>query len=158
LCCDGTLFDMIQAAPEEDERLRDLKIETSEHSGKRYFAMPCRFSCEGRCTIYADRFKTCHSFRCKVLSDYQSGALTSDQAQEKVRTALKLRADVASCDPSAARVSERKRLRAESVPPDKGRRPLLLKIVALDYFLDMHFRTENPQVARGQDANLTIRP
>jgi hypothetical protein len=143
---------MFQTAPEEKERLRELGIETSELSGKRYFGMPCRFSCEGRCTIYADRFKTCHSFRCKVLRDYESGVITRNQAQGKVRTA--------SCDPSTARLSERIRLRAETADQSEERRMLLLKMAALDYFLDMHFRIKNPQVVRGEDAtsNLTIRP
>jgi hypothetical protein len=66
----------------------------------------------------------------------------------------------ASCDPSTARLSERIRLRAETADQSEERRMLLLKMAALDYFLDMHFRIKNPQVVRGEDAtsNLTIRP
>jgi len=85
--------------------------------------MPCQFACEGRCS---------HSFRCKVLRDFESGALTRDEAQEKVRTPLTLRADFEICDAIAVRLSERIRLRHELVEWSEARRLLLLKMAALD--------------------------
>lgn len=152
---------MIKAAPEEEERLRRLEIPTSEMNGKRYFAMPCQFTCEGRCGIYADRFRSCRSFRCKVLRDFESGAVTQKEAREKIATALRLRSEAAACDPAAVRLSERIRLRDEPArTTDNRRSELLLKMAALDYFLDMHFRTKKPQVVRGEvaAADHIIRP
>lgn len=123
-----------------------LGLSLSEENGKHYFDHPCRFSVAGCCTIYDQRFTKCRTFRCKLLRAYQSGEISRERAQEKVRAALLLRSAVEMEEPSAVLMSERLRLRGDASTSTQ-RPQLLLKMMALDYYLDKNFRNKNPQVA-----------
>lgn len=126
--------------------MTSLGLSLSEENGKHYFNLPCRFANSGCCTIYDQRFTKCRTFRCKLLRAYQSGEISRERAQEKVRAALMLRSAVEMEEPSAVLMTERLRLRGDASKSTQ-RPQLLLKMMALDYYLDKNFRNKNPQVA-----------
>lgn len=144
LCCDGTIYPAARAQPEERERLTQAGLVYFVHGGKSWFEHPCRFSKKGRCTIYhQERFAVCSRFRCKLLRAYQSGEIDREQAREKVRHALELRTAVTERAPGAARWRPRQELRQDL--ESNGRDPaLLLRIIALDYYMDKWFRKPKP--------------
>ncbi len=154
LCCDGTLYERARAERYEEERLVQCGLKVSNDSGQGYFGLPCHFFESGRCGIYDDRFTKCRTFRCKLLRGYQSGTISRSEAMEKVRHAMALRSAVEAEEPSAVQVAERKSLRSE-LGKTRRRPALLLKLMALDYYLDRHFRNKNPQVV--QDASAPSR-
>ncbi len=153
LCCDGTIYDKARAQPHEVERMTALGLATLEDQGKLHFQHPCRFSSEGKCTIYDDRFTICHTFKCKLLTAYQAGDIGLDEARDKIGQALRLRSVVAAEEPAAARHGERRRLLAELAQTSRRVR-LQLDIVALDFFIDRWFRKDK-SAARG---SVTIGP
>ena len=145
MCCDGTMYSMGKAEPGEESRIAAHGLSLIEHDGQRYFSMPCRHSCEGRCAIYDDRFAKCRSYKCKLLQDYQRGETGPEAAHEIVRTALQLRSDALAAHRDAGLSTERTRLRSE-LGRSKDHRDLVLRMAALDYFLDVHFRNKEMQV------------
>ena len=95
LCCDGTLFSSVDVAPGEAEGLpvvaegRKLKV-----------LQPCPAH-DGRCSVYADRPRSCREFSCVPLDAVESGAMTLAEATGLLRRA------------KAQSVSVRARLRGE---------------------------------------------
>ncbi|MFN3389526.1 MAG: YkgJ family cysteine cluster protein [Allosphingosinicella sp.] len=148
LCCDGTLFDHAKAEPEELSRLAEAGLETYEVEGKPRFRLPCARLSGTRCTIYAERFTICRSYRCALLRDYLGGAVTLDEAREAVGTAKALQAKVAARAPEAVKPIPRRALTRQTAgwssiadPAERVEAARLhLDLVALERFLDGRFR------------------
>ena len=151
MCCDGTMYSMGKAEPGEESRIAAHGLSLIEHDGQRYFSMPCRHSCEGRCAIYEERFAKCRSYKCKLLKEYQLGGTSPEAAHEIVQTALELRSDALAAHPDAGLSTDRTRLRSE-FGRSKDHRDLVLRMAALDYYLDVHFRNKELQVTPEQRA------
>ena len=145
LCCDGTIYPAARAQPEERERLTDAGLVFFVQGGKSWFEHPCRFSKKGSCTIYdQERFAVCSRFRCKLLRAYESGEVDLEQARTKVRHALKLRKAVKERAPGSGKWRPRQEMRQE-LESTRRDPALLLRIIALDYYLDKWFRKPKPQ-------------
>lgn len=144
------MFAKARAELDEEERMTSLGLSLCEENGKHYFDHPCRFSVAGCCTIYDQRFTKCRTFRCKLLRAYQSGQISRADALKKVRAAIALRSAVEVEEPSAVLITERLRLR-EQLGQSNERPDLLLKMMALDYYLDRNFRNKNLQVAQTKE-------
>lgn len=150
LCCDGTLFSRGKLAKDEEGAIEAVGGEVSREEGQAHFQQPCRFHCEGRCTIYANRWAACRRFRCALLRRYQAEEISLQEARSTVETALELIASVKANDPAAVFVIERRRLRRELAAQldapiadeqhSTARR--LLNIIALDTFLERCFRNK----------------
>lgn len=144
LCCDGTIFSKARAEPEEEQRLTDAGLEFFDDGEKHWFRHPCRFSKDGLCTIYdQQRFTVCGAYRCTLLKAYQRGEVSREEALGTVQRALALRAEVAAEEPSAVLWTERQRLRGE-LERSRERPRLLLKMTALDYWLNRWFHNSRP--------------
>jgi hypothetical protein len=140
LCCDGTIYWRANAQPDEEQRLTEAGLEVIREGDKQWFVHPCRFSDNGMCTIYdQERFHVCHTFRCKLLKAYQAGEVGLAEARATVEKALALRSEVAAEEPSARLWKVRRELGRE-LQQTKERPRTLLKIAALDYFIDRWFR------------------
>lgn len=140
LCCDGTINAMAEARPDEEEALKSAGLSIFESGGKQWFALPCRFSEQGRCTIYDQRFKVCRVWRCKLLESYQAGETSRDEALRRVKVTVGLRAAVAQDEERAVLWTERQKLRVEL--ESSNERPVLkLNMAALDYCIDRWFKT-----------------
>lgn len=139
LCCDGTIFERERAEAGEVGRLKIEGLSVIEESGTFYFEHPCRYANCGRCMIYEERFSVCRTFRCKLLASYQAGEISREGALEKVQEALALRSAVTDQAPAAGEWKKRQTLRSE-LAVTHARPQLLLRLVALDYYLDRWFR------------------
>ena len=155
LCCDGTLYSFARAEDDEKEGLAAIGLSLTEHEGKSYFRLPCtKVSC-GRCTIYEDRFTICRSFSCALLKRYEAGEIGPIEARETVADPTRLVAAVTADDPAAASHESRKRIRnalaEECASGSEARRRTLaarlLRIVALDEFLERRFRNRKDEAA-----------
>lgn len=148
LCCDGTLFDHAKAEEEELARLEAAGMDVFRGEDSLRFRQPCPAYKGACCSIYADRFATCRSFRCALLRRLEAGEVDLGQAQETVRTAKELLARVEAHSPGSrqrharrALVAEREAALRRSPDPDTAR--AYLDLVALGELLDTRFR--NPK-------------
>ncbi len=145
MCCDGTLFERATTRPQEADRLRGFGLTIL--ADEAHFALPCHLLDGSRCTIYADRFRICRTFRCSLLTALDAGRVTADRAIALVAEAKRLRADVARIDPAAVQVRHRRERIADSagwasVSDAQQRRrdaETYLRLSTLDRFLRKHF-------------------
>jgi hypothetical protein len=152
MCCNGTIYWMAKVTPGEEPGIEAQGLELMEEQGTTYFRLPCHHEECGRCTIYADRFDICRSFRCHLLRDYQGGLVDLAEARRRVETALQLVDAVKSDDPAAANAFNRREIRESLARPVPGeteaarseRARRLLNIIALDTCLERWFRNQKP--------------
>lgn len=161
LCCDGTLYVRAQVKPGEESRMVESGLELLTHQGRPFFRQPCpHYSC-GRCSIYDQRYRTCRSFRCKLLKRYHAGEIDLNEARSKIEGAFEVlreaKAEEPSADLSAERVRLRRELSKQLLGLDQNERgPVarrLLKLVAADVYLDRWFREEESSSQEGGDSN-----
>ena len=91
LCCDGSLFaDVELSGTDETSRLEVLGLEiedaAEDHHG--LLLQPCRALKGTRCSVYAHRPECCRTFECHLLQEVRRGAVTADQAKQKIVDAL----------------------------------------------------------------------
>jgi uncharacterized protein len=141
LCCDGTLFDRAKAEPDERERLTDSGLTVFADSQGDKFRLPCPHLSGCACTIYARRFTICRSFQCKLLQGVNESVIGIEPALETVARAKQLVQQVAAADPGLTQLSRRREEIRQGPPAgDAGRGKTFLEMLALDRFLDRHFR------------------
>jgi Fe-S-cluster containining protein len=161
LCCDGTLHSRTTVKGADEQAVRAAGLEIQSHGDKRSFAQPCLHHSCGSCAIYAARPRVCRTYRCKLLVDFEGGAISRAAAREKVATAKSLvervnEIDGASKTP-AARSALAHRLRDRLTQADGSDRlnlsGALLKLAKLEYFLNRWFldneKTGNSSSAGG---------
>jgi hypothetical protein len=150
LCCDGTVFEKAKVRPGDEAGLKKHGMSVVTENGTPFFLLPCRHHECGRCTIYAERFSTCHNFKCALLTSFEAGEITLEDAQQKVAKALRLRSEIAADDPGAAVWTQRQRSKAE-LASSRANPRLLLTMIALDRYLDTWFRKRRKTDADTQD-------
>ena len=146
LCCDGTLFNRAKTSFEEAPRVRSHGLEV--YPDETHFALPCPRLDGTACTIYADRFRVCRTFRCKLLRGVDAGEISLDRATALVAEAKRLRGFAQQRDPVAGQAEPRRqRLLAvidwntRSDPNDRRTAAAAyLSFVAMERFADAHFR------------------
>ncbi len=92
-CCDGTLFG--------DARLTDADSAAAiaaagvalSGDGEK-FLQPCPAYRDGKCGLYGARFQVCRVYRCRLLSDFETGELPFEAARERIATTRAAVADV----------------------------------------------------------------
>jgi Fe-S-cluster containining protein len=91
LCCDGSLFADAELASRETAALDVLgvEIEDSDQGDPAVLVQPCAAFKGKRCSIYPHRPGCCRTFECRLLKQAESGAISADQAKEKIANALK---------------------------------------------------------------------
>jgi len=89
LCCNGTLFGLVDVAEDEIERVtkRGLVLHPSLSAA----VLPCPKHVEATgCSIYADRPAACHRYSCGVLEAAENGNKSVEQQVDKVRRTIAL--------------------------------------------------------------------
>jgi len=117
LCCDGTLF---SHASREGGGPRAAALPPAE--GKPgAFRQPCAAFCATGCSIYEDRPTTCRTFDCTVLTAFQKGRITRDDALEAINELKSRRARVAAAlgEPDSGEVMTKARAAAEGTMSDE---------------------------------------
>ncbi len=152
MCCDGTLFSRVKAAPDEEPGLAEIGFALAEIDGHQWFSQPCPMSNCGSCAIYESRPATCRRYRCDLLKAFEAAEIEYDEAVKKIASAKSLLAAVVADDPAACQDRHRmdcwRRYADALAAGDAQERdevgPKLLRVVALESFLRRWFR--NPDV------------
>lgn len=156
LCCDGTLFVRGKLTPEEASRTDAAhKFAAGPKGDEISFRQPCIHFDGSACRIYSDRYATCREYQCELLKAHMDGSVDSFAARARIARARELIAMVTVGDPDARTWAVRQKRWAELTDAVKsasgaergvlGRR--LLNIVALETFLDRHFRKKAAEPA-----------
>ena len=146
LCCDGTLFNRAKTSPAEAARVRGYGL--SVYPDEKHFALPCHHLDGTACTIYADRFEICRSFRCRLLRAVDADEVTRERADAAVVEAKRLRAVAAAKSPGSeiaeTRVAVLNGLADWAKRPDPDERraaaETYLALAALERFVEANFR------------------
>ncbi len=157
LCCDGTLFNRAKTSPAEAPRVRSFGVEV--YASETHFVLPCPRLDGTACTIYAERFTVCRTFRCALLKKVESGEVDRSRADALVAEAKRLRG-AATARYSAAgnatargqRILETADWASRADPVDRaGAAQTYLALAALERFVQNHFRLP-PKSALAPDA------
>ena len=153
LCCDGTLFGKVPlSAADSQLPLQAAGIEIQRAETETFFKLPCAAYQNKCCQVYRDRPASCRNYRCLLLKNYESGAVSWAEAQQKITRAVALIAalngSVQRADPAMMRASlfDLSRLLPEaaemSAQPELRKKygPLMLQIAALSAYLQTHFQ------------------
>jgi Fe-S-cluster containining protein len=104
LCCQGTLHDLVPLDEDELERAARLRLPLYESPLRLAFRLPCPRLDDRRCTVYADRPRTCQSYACGVLRAYGAGEIDEPTALSRIERLREEAARVArGAGPEAAR-------------------------------------------------------
>lgn len=148
MCCSGALFDRARAGADEIERMKNRGLRVFADSTADRFGLPCPMLSGTACTIYEERFSVCRTFECKLLTAANAGTIALEDARGTVAKAKEMIARVSAADPKMVQAEARHRWFREGPPTgDVERGRAFLELLALDQFLDRHFR--NKPVNRG---------
>jgi Fe-S-cluster containining protein len=95
LCCDGTLFRVVQLKPQDDVHtlmMAGIAVMTDDNAGR--FRQPCA-AYQGCCRIYASRPSACRAYQCHLLKRYSNGAVTRTEAGAQIANLRLLREQLA---------------------------------------------------------------
>src|SRR3989442_1734862 len=92
LCCDGSLFADVELANTDEAsalEVMGLEIDDADEDEGGLLLQPCRALKGRRCSIYPHRPGCCRTFECRLLQEVKRGAVSIEQAKEKIAEALK---------------------------------------------------------------------
>ncbi|MBC2604763.1 YkgJ family cysteine cluster protein [Pelagicoccus albus] len=94
LCCDGSLFDNVRLAADEDvAKLKSEGLPVKLSRAKipvAFFTQPCRaLNSDCVCQVYEARPMQCRSFECRVFKEAVAGQIDFDKAHRLVSKARK---------------------------------------------------------------------
>lgn len=140
LCCMGIIHANAVLDSDEVETARDLGLQIRP-TERPLFALPCPRLAGTACSIYEQRPRVCARYKCQLLQDVESGEASSARALETVAEAHRLLAEVRMLAPARDYQDIREQaLRADGDEADSVH--LRLRVTALDYYLDKHFRND----------------
>ena len=148
----GALHNRARLDADEIEWAADigLPLSTAEDPA---FSLPCPKLVDRKCSIFHSRPRVCPRYRCQLLRDTESGHVDLPTALGLVEQAhLLFRSAMASLtSESLAEARRRTRytpladLLSSSAAPKQALVEERLRVVALDVFLDRHFRNDKDQ-------------
>lgn len=149
LCCMGVLHP--RAVLEEDEvaAARAIGLPVLDNTERPLFALPCPKLCGTACTIFGQRPRVCSRYRCQQLRDVEAGVTSLAGALAHVRTAKAMLDRLLSVLPEELRHRSVRSLIFEDAQlvaaldhlPQQQRMELKLSAIALQLYLDKHFRS-----------------
>ena len=95
LCCQGVLHDLVPLEDDELERAARLRLPLLESPLRLAFRLPCPRLEQRRCTVYAERPKTCASYACGVLEAFGAGEIDEPTALSRIERVKEQSAEVA---------------------------------------------------------------
>ena len=135
----------------EEADLSGQGFELFDRDGELNFRMPCTMLCDGLCSIYSSRPKTCRDFRCKLLKRHRLGELQAGEGQSRVEMAKQLKEAVVSRDPTGAYDGPRQilwhelatELKSAPLPEREDLAGRLLAVASLETYLRQWFRDDS---------------
>jgi len=92
MCCNGTLFGRTGLKPSgANPDWPKFIIQTI--SDDEMLPQPCAALENGSCKIYPSRPRACQKFKCNLLKEYASGAITIEEALKVIRNTKNFRSD-----------------------------------------------------------------
>lgn len=92
LCCDGTIFTQARLNYEDAPTACKAKgIELIEVGGNDSIYLPCSRLTNKTCSIYRDRPSVCKNYKCKLLTAYETGQTTYENAISLIISVTNLR-------------------------------------------------------------------
>lgn len=148
LCCQGPLYNWAELKPDELELADELSLRVVAYDGQPGIGLPCSCLDGARCTVYEQRPRVCRDFACNLLLGLRSGAVSLDEALDRVGEAHGLLEEIERQVPQDAlkrvweRIAERWDLRDLQRLLAEGEidAATVMAIVSLDVHLDKHFR------------------
>jgi Fe-S-cluster containining protein len=110
LCCQGALHDLVPLDEDELERAHTLRLPVVESPLRLAFRLPCPRLDERRCTVYAERPRTCASYACDLLRAYGAGEVSEATARGRIEQVREQSAEVARRAGEASRAEAAARL------------------------------------------------
>lgn len=146
LCCDGTLFSHFELKDGEAPPQCNDQLTIKPREGRRTaYLQPCSALRNATCKIYDHRPSVCRTFQCQLLKGFTRGAVSKEQAMNRIEQVKQTKAEVAKLL-GAERAGALDRLRFLQVLDSKsGKRDQLqakLAIGILEILLDQHFRDD----------------
>ena len=117
LCCQGVLHDLVPLDDDELERAGRLRLPVVESPLRLAFRLPCPRLDERRCTVYAERPRTCASYACDLLRAYGAGEVDEAEAHRRIQRVRALHGEVAGAPQRAEARAELSRLRLSWFDP-----------------------------------------
>ena len=144
----GALHGRAVLTEEEVEPARAIGLPVIEDSPDRVFALPCPKLSGTTCTIFGERPSVCSRYRCQVLTDYQDGRLTVNEALQKVEQAKAHFAALVDAMPSAMSINQARSLAGSALGTESElpsgeqntHNRVRLLVTAMQLYLDRHFR------------------
>ena len=151
LCCLGALHDSAQLDPDEIETAKTIGLPVLP-SERPLFSLPCPKLVNRKCSIYGQRPRVCARYKCALLQQVEAGETTLAQASQRVTTALSLY-DAAMTAVRADDGFATIRYQARDDQPIDAADPRAarLRLMALDVYLDRHFRNDKDFKIYGLD-------
>jgi hypothetical protein len=95
LCCAGPIFSAVQLEPEDEVApLMATGINIYSEGDANIFKLPCAAHKNCVCTVYANRPKTCRSYKCELLKRFERGGISHQAAQEIINKVVSLNNEV----------------------------------------------------------------
>lgn len=145
MCCGGHVFTHLALTPTDRERLRATG--QSDAASQDRLDLPCRFLDVAMCTIYASRPSVCASYRCKTLAQAQDGAISLNEAKERLRKVARLRQAFEAAIPDEMTMPNAIALATREETPEHFL-PMRLAYVALQAIIDRHLREDGDGIVR----------
>lgn len=150
VCCDGTLHDDTELAPEDERAAVEQDFSLFSKDDRLAFRQPCPKFSQGKCRIYSERPHVCRAYRCKLLKDVENGRVDVALARERVETAKALASAIRIFSGEAVTPQSRKALweRLTDLSKNEGHAPkdsltrAMLDLASLQFLLDAHFKNE----------------
>lgn len=80
MCCDGTLFEGAVVADNEIDHVVSLSLTLKRRAdGVMTFDQPCPAFAGGCCSVYEQRPGSCRAYNCKLVREYTSGRMSTDE-------------------------------------------------------------------------------
>lgn len=149
LCCTGALHDFIYLQPDEVQCAADLGLPVRPAEPPS-FSLPCPKLVNRKCSIFPKRPRVCGEYRCQLLIDKEAGSIDLASALQIVEQAHALLRSVQETVSEGTVPEARERalnpdMGAGAQEPQGAREQLMkerLSVMALDMFLDRHFRND----------------
>ena len=149
LCCMGALHDFVYLQPDEVRCAADLGLPLRS-SGPPSFSLPCPQLANRKCGIFPKRPRVCGAYRCQLLMDKEAGSIDLTSALQIVAQAHALFRSVEETViegtvPEARERAMNPEMGADGEVPQGAREQRMrerLSVMALDVFLDRHFRSD----------------
>lgn len=143
LCCMGVLHHAVLLIDGVIDDALAAGLEAGTIEGRPVFALPCPRLEGTRCGIYDRRPGSCGYYRCQLLRDLDDGKTDLATALHRVRAARAQFDEAKRAMPPGLSLRQAQAIAMGREDHPDATPDLRLRMTALNYYLDRHFRNED---------------